>query len=374
MSTLRKTLRNGWTTGACAAAAAGCAARALFRGEFPDAATVRLPGGETPVFALSRTELGRSQAVAGIVKDAGDDPDVTHGAEIVATVAAGAPGSGIAFRAGEGVGTVTLPGLPVDVGEPAINPGPRMMIAEALEDAARECCGHTDLIVTVSIPGGDRLAEKTMNGRLGIKGGLSILGTTGIVRPFSCSAWIHAIHSGIDVARAGGIGHIAACTGRTSEKAVRELYGLPEQALIDMGDFAGGLFKYLRRHPVARLTIGGGLAKLAKLAGGHMDLHSSRSVVDFKALADDLAELGAGPGTVAAAATAATATAVLDLARAAGLPLADRIAGKALTAARAALEGGAEPGIAVEVLVVARDGRIAGRAGGFGDDGGVPDG
>src|SRR5207302_4514656 len=194
--------------------------------------------------------------------------------------------TGIGFRAGEGVGTVTLPGLALAVGEPAINPAPRAMIADTLIDLA-EANGalSPDLVVTISIPGGEALAERTMNARLGIVGGLSILGTTGIVVPYSCSSWIHAIHRGIDVARAAGLDHIAAATGATSERAVQALYALPEHALIDMGDFAGGTLKYLRRHPVPRLTLAGGFAKMAKLAQGHLDLHSSRSRVDTAALA-----------------------------------------------------------------------------------------
>src|SRR5207253_5935355 len=137
-----------------------------------------------------------------------------------------------------------------------------------------------DVTVTIAIPGGERLAERTMNGRLGIVGGLSVLGTTGIVVPYSCSSWIHAIRRGIDVARAAGIDHIAAATGTTSERAVQRLYDLPEHALIDMGDFVGGTLKYLRRHPMPRLTLAGGFAKIAKLAQGDLDLHSSRSRVD----------------------------------------------------------------------------------------------
>src|SRR5205085_4488685 len=239
-------------------------------------------------------------ARAGIVKDAGDDPDVTHGALIVADLAWAPPGSGIAFRAGEGVGTVTRAGLALGVGEPAINPAPRAMICETLSDLA-EANGAPppDLTVTLAIPGGERLAEKTMNQRLGILGGLSILGTTGIVVPYSCSSWIHAIQRGIDVARAAGLDHIAAATGTTSERAVQRLYDLPDHALIDMGDFVGGTLKYLRRHPVERLTIAGGFAKLAKLAAGHLDLHSTRSRVDIAWLAGILNELGAEPTTLA---------------------------------------------------------------------------
>ena len=218
-----------------------------------------------------------------MVKDAGDDPDVTHGALVLATVRAGAPGSGVTFRAGEGVGTVTRAGLPIPPGEPAINPVPRRMIRDAIAEVAAAAGRAADAEVEIAIPGGEALAAKTLNGRLGIVGGLSILGTTGIVVPYSCSAWIHSIHRGIDVARAAGLTHIAGATGASSEAAVQKLYDLPEIALIDMGDFVGGMLKYLRTHPVPRVTIAGGVAKMTKLAQGLLDLHSKRGVVDSRA-------------------------------------------------------------------------------------------
>ena len=152
-----------------------------------------------------------------------------------------------------------------------------------------------DVEITVEVPGGEELARHTWNPRLGILGGISILGTTGVVHPYSCSAWIASIHRGIDVCRANGVEHAAACTGSTSEAAVQRLYGLPDHALIDMGDFAGGTLKYLRRHPIARLTIAGGFGKLSKLAGGAMDLHSGRSEVDREQLAGALLRLGGDP-------------------------------------------------------------------------------
>lgn len=344
-------LRRGWTTGACAAAAAKAAATALLTGAFPDPVTIRLPGGQTPAFALTRESLGDGVAEAGIVKDAGDDPDVTHGALVLARVRPG--GAGVHFKAGDGVGTVTKPGLPLAVGEPAINPVPRRMITDALTEA-----GLPDAEVEISIPGGVDLATKTLNGRLGIVGGLSILGTTGIVVPFSCAAWIASIHRGIDVARAEGLTHLAAATGSVSEAAVQRLHDLPDSALIDMGDFAGGTLKYLRRHPVPRLTIAGGFGKLTKLAAGEMDLHSSRSRVDPALLAAMLAELGADEAVQARALAADTAAQVLLLATAAGLPLAERVAARARTAALATLAGGTE----VEVCVFDRQGALIGRA------------
>ncbi|MBT5412999.1 MAG: cobalt-precorrin-5B (C(1))-methyltransferase [Rhodospirillaceae bacterium] len=352
-------LRRGWTTGACAAAAAAAAFEALATGRFPDPVTIRLPRGETPSFALAEHALDADCAEAGIVKDAGDDPDVTHGALVRARVARAAPGTGIRFHAGEGVGTVTRPGLALPVGEPAINPGPRALIRETLQAVAERCGRGADAEVTLSIPGGEALAERTANGRLGILGGLSILGTTGIVMPYSCAAWIHSIHRGIDVARAAGLDHVGAATGRTSEAALQRLYGLPDHAMIDMGDFAGAVLKYLRRNPLPRLSIAGGFGKLSKLAAGHLDLHSGRSRVDTAGLAELLADLGASAELVAAARDAASAGEVLERAGTAGRGLAEAVARRAREVALAALSGD----ITVEVLVFARNGELLGRAG-----------
>jgi cobalt-precorrin-5B (C1)-methyltransferase len=351
-------LRRGWTTGTCAAAAAAAAYHALLTGTFPDPVTVALPRGGSVTLPLSRAHLRNGEATAGIVKDAGDDPDVTHGAEVVAIVAP-APHGGVVFRAGEGVGTVTLPGLPVPPGEPAINPGPREMIRRAIREIASRCGGSGDVVVTVSIPGGEALAAKTLNGRLGIRGGLSILGTTGIVVPFSCSAWIHSIYRGIDVARAAGLDHLAAATGSTSEAAVKRLYNLPEPALIDMGDFVGGTLKYLRAHPVPKLTLAGGFGKLAKLAQGHLFLHSAKSRVDVGELAASLAMLGASAEIVAAGRGANTAAQVLSIAEANGLPLARYIAQRARAVALDTLSGET----ALEVLIFDRAGGLVGDAG-----------
>jgi cobalt-precorrin-5B (C1)-methyltransferase len=346
-------LRRGWTTGACAAAAARAACEGWLTSQFPDPVTIRLPGGGTAAFALAEAGRLPNAAMAAIVKDAGDDPDVTHGALIRATVSAGVPGSGVTFRAGPGVGTVTLPGLPIPPGEPAINPVPRRMIAESLAEAATLFGGGADWLVEVSIPGGEALAERTLNGRLGIRGGLSVLGTTGIVIPFSCAAWIDSIRRGIDVARAMGLTHVAAATGRTSELAVQQLYDLPDLALLDMGDFVGGTLKYLRRHPVARVTLAGGLAKMTKLAQGRLDLHSKRGGVDGAALGALAARLGADPALAQHIAAANTTALAFDLAG--DLPLAATIAAEAHRVAQAVLE---DAPIALAVLLIDRAGRV----------------
>jgi cobalt-precorrin-5B (C1)-methyltransferase len=342
-------LRSGWTTGACATAAAKAAVQGLLGGGFPANVTITLPRGETPSFEISESTSGPGWAEAAVIKDAGDDPDVTHLATIRARVAPASPGSGIRFHAGPGVGTITKPGLPIPPGEPAINPVPRQMLKGVLMEAAAAHGIPADFDLTIAVDNGAELAKHTWNPRLGIKGGISILGTTGIVRPFSCSAWIASIHRGVDVARATGVQHVVGATGSTSEATVRTLYDLPEVAYLDMGDFAGGLLKYLRQHPVPRLTIAGGIGKLTKLAQGAMDLHSGRSQVDFTRLAELAARAGADPARIASANTA------LEALQIAGPPLAEAVAAEAADVVADVLRGAP---IAIEIIVIDRSGAI----------------
>ncbi|MCB1387306.1 MAG: cobalt-precorrin-5B (C(1))-methyltransferase [Nitratireductor sp.] len=354
-------LRRGWTTGACATAATKAALTALLTGRFPDPVSITLPRGETPAFALARETLEAGRATAAIIKDAGDDPDVTHGALVTVTVARGKPGTGITFHAGKGVGTVTKPGLPIAPGEAAINPVPRRMMREVAETLCAEHAIAPDIAITIAVPGGEEMARHTWNPRLGIVGGISILGTTGIVHPFSCSAWIHSIHRGIDVCRANGLHHALAATGSTSEDAANAIYKLPLEALLDMGDFAGGVLKYLRQNPIDRLTLAGGFAKFAKLANGAMDLHSGRSQVDMDWLAGRAAGLGLSDRKTAAIRTANTAMEALEIAGS-DIDLPGHIAALARDQALAVLRGAP---VAVEVMVFTRDGRLLARTGAF---------
>ncbi len=255
---------------------------------------------------------------------------------------------------------VTKPGLAVPPGEPAINPVPRRMIALAVREAAERFGAKLDdVLVEISIPGGEALAQKTLNPRLGIVGGLSILGTTGIVVPFSCAAWIHSIHRGIDVARATGLEHIAGSTGTHPRAPFKRLHGLPDAALIEMGDFVGGMLKYLKQHPVPRVTIAGGFAKMTKLGQGLLDLHSKRGRVDNEWLAGLLLRAGGSAELCAEAREANTAQHVLELARQADAQLAARlgelIAEAAWAVAARVLEGS---GIALDVVVFDRARRI----------------
>jgi len=236
---------------------------------------------------------------------------------------------------------------------------PRRMIADAIAEVATATGRAADADVEISIPNGEALAAKTLNARLGIVGGLSILGTTGVVVPYSCSAWIASIHQGIDVARATGLSHIAGATGTTSEAGVRKLYGLPETALIDMGDFAGGMLKYLRGHPVPRVTIAGGVAKMSKLAQGMLDLHSKRGAVDLEGLAALAEAAGGSPILRERIIGANTAAEAFECARAEGIALGDAVAEQGRATAARVVEG---TGIAIDILLFDREGRLVGRA------------
>ena len=356
-------LRSGYTTGSCATATSLAAARLLLAGIASDVAEIVLPKGQHVPMPLTFCRLidedagAAGGAEAGTIKDAGDDPDVTHGAVVFARVCL-SPEPGVRFHAGPGVGTVTRAGLTLAVGEPAINPVPRKMMTNHLAGLAAEHGYAGGFEVTIGVEGGEALALKTMNPRLGIVGGLSILGTTGIVRPFSCSAYIASIHQGIDVARANGYRHIAACTGNASEDAMRAYYGLPDIALIEMGDFAGAVFKHLRRAPVDKLSMCGGFGKLSKLAAGHLDLHSSHSSIDLAQLAAWAAEHGAGEKLQEAMRAANTSQEALAIARKEGVPLGDIVCAHALRVAREIVP----PEVAVEMFAIDRQGNIVGVA------------
>ncbi|KJZ13532.1 cobalt-precorrin-6A synthase [Marinomonas sp. S3726] len=294
-----QTLRTGLTTGCCATACCVAAAQALL--VKPDnlarKVEVNLPKGQLVSLDILAYQVLNEGIRVSTIKDAGDDPDATHGATIFVELTLTAK-KGITFLAGEGVGTVTKTGLVLAIGEPAINPVPRKMMQEHLQSLAEGLGYQGGFQVKVGVENGEQIALKTMNPRLGILGGLSILGTTGIVRPFSCAAYIASIHQGIDVARANGFTHLAATTGNASEAAIKAHYQLDETALIEMGDFVGALLKHIRKLEKAnkgltKLSICGGFGKLTKLANGHMDLNSRVSSIDFEQLAQIAAEQGA---------------------------------------------------------------------------------
>ena len=305
-----------------------------------------------PPFRLE-TRVKDWAAIAAVEKDAGDDPDVTHGAIITAEVRLTTKG-GVRFFAGKGVGVVTKRGLPLEVGEPAINPTPRWMMEQAVAGLASGYGVDANADITISVPNGERLAQKTWNGKLGIIGGVSILGTSGVVIPYSCGAWIASIRQGVDVALAGNATTIAATTGKTSARGVEQTCGIVAEQIIEMGDFVGGLLKHLKAkkppQPL-RLVIGGGFTKIAKLAQGHLDLHSKRSQFDpaFAAgFASDpkLASLKSG-GEMLEVANSKDAT-----------QMAKGIAASALTQVKRVL---ANPSIRLELLVFNKKAQCIGK-------------
>lgn len=265
-------LREGFTTGACAAAAAKAAALGLLEGRpcLPEV-TVPFPSGEAITFKVEWLTHEGDSAVAAVRKDAGDDPDVTHGALVVANVRRSSD-SGIHFEAGEGVGRVTKPGLSIPPGEPAINPGPRKMICAAIREVTEQ-----GVHVKISIPGGEELAKKTFNPRLGIVGGLSILGTTGRVRPFSCQAIRCSVACELDVAQAAGVTHPVLVPGHIGERSAKRQLKVSEDQLIEVGNEWGFVLEGLHAYRFKHVLLWGHPGKLAKLAGGEWDTHSSRS-------------------------------------------------------------------------------------------------
>jgi cobalt-precorrin-5B (C1)-methyltransferase len=311
-------LRRGWTTGTCATAAAKAACLLLRDGDAPGEVEVPLPrSDQRPSFAVERCELDGDAAVGVVVKDAGDDPDVTHGAHLTARVALrDAPG--LELRGGPGVGTVTKPGLGLDVGGPAINAGPRAQIAAAVAEVFDT--GEVGVVVEVSVPGGEKMARRTSNPRLGIVGGISILGTTGIVRPFSTAAWRASVGQAIDVMDAQGEGTLVLTTGGRSERAARRLAPeLPEVCFVEVGDFTGYALKRAVALDFERCLFVGMAGKLSKLGAGVLMTHWTRSKVDPQFLAALTAEAGGGDDVVAAVSEANSARHAYELWEAAGV-------------------------------------------------------
>ncbi len=292
-----KSLRSGYTTGACAAAAAKAAARLLLAAKAGPQVEIPFPSGGRHRFRVHRLERKGEGVQASVIKDAGDDPDVTNGAEIMALVEhlpGGRPGE-IRLEGGPGVGRVTKPGLPVAVGEPAINPVPRRMIREAVTEAVRSSGTDPSLRVVISVRDGERLAERTLNRRLGIIGGLSILGTTGIVRPVSARAWTDTIDASMKVARAAGLEEVLLSTGRTSEAAVQRRLNLPEEAAVMMGDYLAYGLKAARRHGFSRIHLAGMWAKVLKCALGIPQTHVRHGALDVQQATALLLDLGLPP-------------------------------------------------------------------------------
>ena len=283
-------LRSGYTTGACATAAAKAALTALILGEEQKMISFRLPDDEEMTLPVSHTEIEKNSATCTVVKDAGDDPDVTHGASIVVTVSF-SNHPDIRFLQGEGVGRVTLPGLGLEIGEPAINRIPRQMIMKELS-----ALYDKGLDITISVPGGKELAQRTFNPTLGIVDGISIIGTSGIVRPFSSEAFVEAIRREVEVCVAVGSSRLIINSGAKSERFVKKEYpGLPAQAFVHYGNFIGETLKIAAKLKVPLVTLGIMIGKAVKLAEGNLDTHSKKVVMNKEFLKQVAMEAGCSP-------------------------------------------------------------------------------
>ncbi|MEM7070582.1 MAG: cobalt-precorrin-5B (C(1))-methyltransferase [Pseudomonadota bacterium] len=359
-STPQKTLKRGWTTGACATAAAKAALIGWVSGRFPPYVEIFLPRRAKPVqFKVEDAFKGTDQhqnafAQASIIKDAGDDPDITHGCHVCARLSPNKFKQGISFAAGEGVGIVTRKGLPLDVGEPAINPAPRAMICDNLQKTADFLGIKPDFKVQISIPNGRELALKTRNAHLGIVGGLSILGTTGVVIPYSCASWVHSIYRAIDVARASNIDHLGASTGKTSQYWLEQDLRFNAHHILDVGDFVGAMAKYIKQHPITYLSFAGGFAKITKLALGAKNLHSDHGALDFDQIARWAQDSGLKNATVKALKNSHTAYQLYQIA---GPNFADHVCAKA----HERLQKMTSQKTKLNLFMISRDGRGFGR-------------
>ncbi len=310
--------REGFTTGACAAAAAKGATRVLARGELLETIETTLPNGRRHTFALERCERHGDVAICSIVKDAGDDPDCTHGAEIVAEVTL-RPEPEIELRGGEGVARVTKPGLGLEVGGPAINPVPRRNITEMVREELT-AAGLAGAVVTISVPAGEEMAKQTLNARLGLLGGISILGTSGIVKPYSTAAYKASIVQAIDVARERDIETLVLTTGGKSEAYAMRLFPeLTDESFVQVGDFIGVGVRHAARRNARLVRVVGMIGKLSKMADGQTMTHAAGSEVNMDLLASIARDLGARDEIVAEIRAANTARHVLELAAREGL-------------------------------------------------------
>lgn len=310
--------RTGFTTGACSAAAAKAATRVLVVGDLLTEIETTLPNRQPVTFPLHRCERTSLGALCSIVKDAGDDPDCTHGAELVAEVELRVE-AGVELRGGAGVAMVTKPGLGLEVGVPAINPVPRKNITEmVLEELVKST--FAGAVVTLSVPGGEEMAKQTLNARLGLIGGISILGTTGIVKPYSTAAYKMSVVQAIDVAKNRGQGELVLTTGGKSEAYAMKLHSdLPEEAFIQVGDFIGTGIKHCARRGVGRAVVVGMMGKMSKMADGKTQTHAAGSEVNMDLLAELAGELGASDELRAQIKQANTARHVLELCSQSGL-------------------------------------------------------
>ncbi|MGE3539592.1 MAG: cobalt-precorrin-5B (C(1))-methyltransferase [Candidatus Tectimicrobiota bacterium] len=352
------TLRSGYTTGACATAAAKGALQALIAQQCLAETTIRLPAGQEVTFRLHTCSYSSHEGSSSVIKDAGDDPDVTHQAEICARVT-WCQQPGVHFTPGTGVGVVTKKGLPVPVGEPAINPVPRQMLLETVQAILADVPdAPPGVTVEISVPRGAELAKKTLNPRLGIVGGISILGTTGIVVPYSTAAWEASVVQNIDVAVAQQCEHLVFIVGGRGERFAQRLFTLPEIGFVQIGDFFGLALRHAAAAGAARVTLASMVGKLAKFAAGHDSVHSRESAQDFHFLAALAQRAGAHATLLAQVQSANTAQEVSELLAAAGVSAFHDLVCQAAWTYAMSLTQQAYP---LEIVMLGRAGEVLGR-------------
>ena len=354
-----KALREGFSTGSCAAAAAKAATTALVTSVAQTDVTIDLPIGRRVTFPVNACRIEGEWARASVIKDAGDDPDCTHGAEIFAEVRLRAEAE-ISVDGGEGVARVTKAGLGIEIGKASITRVPMTMIIDSVTEAlvGTGSAGGADVVIVV--PGGVEMAKKTMNLRLGLVGGISILGTSGIVKPYSTAAYKVSIVNAIDVAVASGLSEVVITTGGKSEEyAQRTWADLPETAFVEMGDWAGFTLTYCKKKHVAKVNIGGMIGKLSKVADGEFYTHARQAAVNLDGLATIAESVGAPSGVVDKIRRGNTAREAQEIVLAHGVQgFFDRVAEKVSTNCRRYVEGA----FSVETILTDADGTILGRA------------
>lgn len=314
-------LKTGYTTGTCATAATKAALTALLTKEIQTETSITLPNGEWVKIPINSTVFKENSVTCSVIKDSGDDPDVTNGLEILSTVNLNSNIRGVKFLEGEGVGIVTLPGLGLEIGDPAINATPRKMIKREVYKVMRhnqdKLPDHNLKIgidVTISVPQGKEIAKRTFNPKLGIVDGISIIGTSGIVKPFSSEAFIRSIRREMQVAKAIGCNHVIINSGAKSERFVKQIYPeLPNQAFIHYGNFIGETIKIASDLDISKVTMGIMIGKAVKLAEGSLDTHSKKVVMNKDFLVSIANEVGCSQNTIDSIATMTLARQLWDI-------------------------------------------------------------
>ena len=282
----KEKLRTGYTTGTSATAASKAAIISIINQKKIEEVDVRLPKGSFIKIPIKSCKFGKSSSRCSVIKDGGDDPDVTHGAEIIVDLSFTEKINEIEIDGGEGIGIVTKPGLGLEINKPAINPVPKKMIKENIRDVAKKILLEKGIRIVISVPKGKELGPKTDNPRIGILGGISILGTSGIVIPFSTASYAASIRQNLDVAIAMGNDVVVLTTGGRSEDFAKKIIDLPEHCFIQMGDFSGYTIQQCAKKNIKKAYVVGFIGKLAKMAAGIKQTHVKGSKVDMNFLSE----------------------------------------------------------------------------------------